>query len=120
MAQAVIDIALDRIYPIHAPELTGREMSPTVVYRQIGLASEETLGRDMRGSRWQIAAMAQDYDTAYDLGQAIEDTLHKFHGPLGGLDGPRCAIRVSDQFDEIETELGIYALIGEYEILEED
>lgn len=122
-AAGVTAIAGTRIRPISSGQVQG-DMQPTVLYRQIGRADEEPLQWDpMPVSRWQIASIAQSYDTAYDLGRAVEAALNGFgttgSNELGGTGGTRCKIRLLDQFDEEEPELGIYGLIGEYEITEE-
>lgn len=119
----VAALASTRVRPIASAQVQT-DMQPTVLYRQIGRADEESLNwRPMPVTRWQIAAIAQNYDTAYDLGRAVETCLNGFgttgSNELGGTGGVRCKIRLLDQFDEEEPELGIFGLIGEYEITEE-
>jgi len=119
----VTAIASTRIRPISSAQVQG-DMSPTVLYRQIGRADEESLNwRPMPITRWEVVGVAQGYDAAYSLGRAIEAALNGFgtdgNNELGGSGGVRCKIRLLDQFDEEVPEIGIYGLIGEYEITEE-
>ncbi len=122
-SSGVTAIASTRIRPISSGQVQT-DMQPTVLYRQVGRADEESLDwRPMPITRWQVAAIAQDYDTAYSLGRAVEAALNGFGtdnaNELGGTGGVRCKIRLLDQFDEEEPEIGIFGLIGEYEITEE-
>lgn len=112
-----------RIKPISAAQSQGN-MADTILYRQVGRADEESLNWRPSGvTRWQIAAVSQSYDSAYDLGVAVRACLDGFgtsgSNELGGSGGVRCKIRQTDEFDEEDPESGIFGLIGEYEISEE-
>lgn len=122
--EAIAAIAGERVYPVVPPMLDDADIQAFVLYRQTGRANDEALGLDMDVTRWRVEGWSIDYDQAWDLGRAIQIALHKFgteqtDGLLGGAEGIRCKIRITDQFDDLEPATGAFALVGEFEITEE-
>lgn len=117
---AIVALAGDRIYPIHAPQLPqGEELQPTLVYRLSGRRDDLLLSgpRTIATSTWEIAVISADYDAGHELAEAVIEGLNYFKGRMGGPEGvyvEACALQ--DAADSDEPELGFYAVIVQFEL----
>jgi hypothetical protein len=116
----VVALAGERVYPIHAPQLTtNEELLPTLVYRLSGRRDDQLLSgpMTMATSTWEIAVVAADYDAGHQLAEAVIEGLNYFKGRMGGPEGVYVeACSLQDAADSDEPELGFYALILQFEL----
>ena len=105
---AVTLIAGDRIYPVVAKQTGDGAIQPYVVFSQSGRIEDLSWGATaMTTKRFDVAAVAENYDTAHELADAIVATLGNWNfaanGLLGGALGVDVQnIAIEDQFDLVD------------------
>ncbi len=114
----VAAIAGDRIYPVLAPQKDpNAPLEPTLVFRLAARRDDIVMQgpMTMATTEWEIAALAQQYDRAHELAEAVIASLNYFKGVMGG--GVRVeACTLQDAADLDEPELGFFAVILRFEI----
>lgn len=105
---AVTRISDDRIYPVVATQTGEGVIQPYVVFSQSGRVEEQSWGATaMTTKRFDVVSVAENYDTAHELADAIVATLNNWNTANNGLMGGALGVdvqnvTVEDQFDLVD------------------
>lgn len=119
----VIALAADRIYPAMAPQPGKDErLEQTIVFALSGRTDDHDIdGVAVKRPRFSVFCMAEVYDEAHELADAVEACLmpdgEPFRGLLGGPVGVQVEhIAIEDSFDDPQPDLGWHVVQQEYEV----
>jgi hypothetical protein len=106
----------NRVFPVAAPQTAGR---PFVTYKRVPGDVNYTQGgeSDLKRATFQVAAVAETYDTVIALAQAIRDGLSGKRGALGDGSVKVSPIFLRDPEDAWNQETGLFVRTQELRIL---
>lgn len=117
---ALTTLIADRLYPVNAPPIEpGATVPATVVYKLVGRRPD---GATLDGKliyvsdEWELVAIAETYDGAHAIADAVTDRLNYFKGPIGSGTKRVQASELVDAADDDDVLLGFFAVILRFSI----
>jgi hypothetical protein len=117
---AVTALIGDRLYPVNAPTLDLTASVPnTVVYKLVGRRPD---GATMDGKliyisdEWELIAIAETYDQAHAIADALTASLNYIKGALGSGTKYVQASELIDAADDDDVLLGFFAVMLRFTI----